>query len=371
MTFSSDSLTPDFPDRAIIQSNYNPQPLAAQGLNALALLRTKNYPVALAKFDRYIELYPQDAHGYCYRGICYQQLQAHPRALADFNMAIELKPVEPVFHHARGVTYQQLGNFLAAIADYDLVIQATLLVAKIDDDAPAEISYLQGDLPQKIAVNPLLIDAYFRRGMTHTELGNCDRALVDYDRIILLDPAHVRAYIQRSWIYFRQGKYPPAIQDCETVKTIDKVCFWANYLLGVINALSGLPERAIADFTVAIELSPNYVSARYHRGIIYYELGNTIEAIADFDRARTIQDLNLEKLIDRDETGFYAEGLALYYTGQLAAAIAMLEIAFSAAKRLGNLSFQSHILLRLQQFKIEDRAEIVRSTAATTLSDLC
>jgi tetratricopeptide (TPR) repeat protein len=358
MTFSSDSSTPDFPDRAIIQDNYNSPPLAAPDLDALALVRTKNYRVALAKFDRQIESNPADPNAYCYRGICYQQLQAHPRALADFNMAIQLKPGEPVFHHARGVTYQQLGNFLAAIADYDLVIQATSLVAEVDDYLE-EISYSQGDLPQKIAVNPLLLDAYFRRGMTHTELGDFDRALVDYDRIILLDPAHIRAYIQRSWIYFRLGKYLPAIQDCETVKTIDNFCFWANYLLGVINALSGSPERAIADFTVAIELAPNYVSARYHRGIIYYELGNTIEAIADFDRARTIQNLNLEKLIERDETGFYAEGLALYYTGQLAAAIAMLEIALSVAQRLGNSSFQAHILQRLQQFKSEDRAEIV------------
>ena len=352
MTFSSDSLTPDFPDRAIIQGNDNPQPLAAQGLDALALLRTKNYPVALAKFDRYIELYPQDARGYCYRGICYQQLQAYSRSLADFNMAIELTPQEPVFHHARGVTYQQLGNFSAAITDYDLVIQAIPLVAKVDDDLE-KISDLQGDLLQKIAVNPLITDAYFRRGMSHTELGDRDLALVDYDRLISLDPSHVRAYIQRSWIYFRQGKYPPAIRDCEAVKTIYKTSFWANYLLGVINTISKLPERAIADFTVAIELSPHYVSARYHRGIIYYELGNTTAAIADFDRARTIQDLSLEKLIERDETGFYAEGLALYYTGQLAAAITMLEVALSIANRVGNLSFQSQILLRLQQFKRE------------------
>nr|WP_295615559.1 tetratricopeptide repeat protein [Chamaesiphon sp. GL140_3_metabinner_50] len=102
-----------------------------------------------------------------------------------------------------------------------------------------------------------------------------------------------------------------------------------------------------------MELSPNYVSARYHRGIIYYNRGDTSEAIADFDRARTIQDLNLEKLIDRDETGFYAEGLALYYTGRLAAAISMLEIALSIAQHLGNSSFQAHILQRLQQFKID------------------
>jgi tetratricopeptide (TPR) repeat protein len=334
----------------------DPQHQTVRGLYAIALVRTRDYQAALASFDRHIELYPQDPHGYCYRGICYEQLKEHTRALADFNLALDLKPGAPVFHHARGRTYQQLGNFSAALADYEIVIQTTPLVAKVYDDR-AEIHRLQGDYPQAIAdctqsilLNPDRIDAYFRRGIIHAELGDLDLALVDYDRIISLDPAHVRTYIQRSWIYFRQDKYPLAIQDCESIVNSDKFCFWAHYLLGVMNTRSGFKHRAIANFTRAIEISPNYVSARYHRGVIYHELGNTTEAILDFNQARAIQDLSLEKLIDRDETGFYAEGLALYYTGQKESAITMLKLALLVAKRFNNPSFQEQILLLLQRF---------------------
>jgi tetratricopeptide (TPR) repeat protein len=88
----------------------------------------QDYQVALASFDRQIELDPEDPHGYCYRGICYTQLKEYSRALDDFNIALKLKPGEPVFHHARGRTYQKLGNLSAALADYDLVIQTTALV---------------------------------------------------------------------------------------------------------------------------------------------------------------------------------------------------------------------------------------------------
>jgi tetratricopeptide (TPR) repeat protein len=337
---------------------------AARGLNAIALVRTQDYKTALIDFDRHIELYPEDPHGYCYRGICYEQLKEHTHALADFNTALELKPGEPIFHHARGRTYQQLGNFSAALADYDLVIEQKPLLAAVYDDR-AEIYRLQGDYAQAIVdctqsilLNPERIDAYFRRGIVRSELGELDLALADYDRIISIlpargptnDPYQVRTYVQRSWLYFRQGKYSQAAQDCESIFFIDRFCFWANYLLGVINAQTGFKYRAIGNFSKAIEISPHYVSARYHRGVIYHELGNINEANNDFTQARAIQDMGLEKLIDRDETGFYAEGLALYYTGQIDSAIVMLKLSLLVTKRFSNSGFQAQVLQLLQHF---------------------
>jgi tetratricopeptide (TPR) repeat protein len=220
----------------------------------------------------------------------------------------------------------------------------------------AESHRLQGDYPQAIAdytellaLNPRSIDAYFQRGITYAELGDLDRALADYDRIIELDIHHVKAYIQRSWIYFRQGEYRRAVQECELVKSIDQVCFCANYLLGIINSLSGLKYKALANFTKSIEINPNYVSARYHRGLVYYDLGNRAQAIADFTQARSIQDRGVEKLIDRDETGFYAEGVALYYSGQIESATTMLKLALLAANRFNNPNFHEQVSLFLNR----------------------
>jgi tetratricopeptide (TPR) repeat protein len=63
----------------------------------------------------------------------------------------------------------------------------------------------------------LLVDAYFRRGNIVAELGDLDLALVDYELIIAIEPSYIAAYIQRSWIYFRQGLYRQAIEDCESI----------------------------------------------------------------------------------------------------------------------------------------------------------
>jgi tetratricopeptide (TPR) repeat protein len=48
----------------------SPRHQAARGLQSIALVKTKNYQVALLDFDRHIEVYPQDPYGHCYRGIC-------------------------------------------------------------------------------------------------------------------------------------------------------------------------------------------------------------------------------------------------------------------------------------------------------------
>jgi tetratricopeptide (TPR) repeat protein len=65
--------------------------------------------VALANFDTYIEAHPQDAEGYCYRGLYYDRLERYHLALADFDRAISLQPDRALFHYARSCTRQHLG----------------------------------------------------------------------------------------------------------------------------------------------------------------------------------------------------------------------------------------------------------------------
>jgi tetratricopeptide (TPR) repeat protein len=303
----------------------------------------------LANFDRHIEAQPEDPYGYCYRGMCYDRLEHYLLALADYDRAITLKPRESLFHHARGRTYRSVGNFAAAIADYDLAIELQPQLASVYVDR-AEIHHLSGDCQQALAdcdraigFNSRLTVAYFQRGITQAELGNLDTALADYTEAIDLDRHHLGAYIQRSWIYFRRGDYARAIADCEIVNRGELACFQAHYLLGVIHCLSGLRTKAIEDFTRTIELAPNYVAARYHLGIIYYEFSNLTAANYQFAQAKLIQARRIEQSIDLDETGLYAEGLALYYSGELELARTMLNLAALFAKRYDNTRVHSQI----------------------------
>ena len=124
-------------------------------------------------------------------------------------------------------------------------------------------------------------------------------------------------------------------------------------MLGIVNSLSDLKHNAVDNFTTAIELSVNSVSARYHRGITYYELGETAKAMVDFEQAGVLQSRHSERLVDRDETSFYAEGLALQYLGQSAAARKALLLGGLAAKRFNNPSFHQLILSKIASLEAD------------------
>jgi tetratricopeptide (TPR) repeat protein len=326
---------------------------SARWLNAVALVKIESYADALTNLDRHIEVYPQDPSGYCYRGICNERLDRLPLALADLDRAISLQANQPVFHHARGRTRQKMGDLQGALVDFNLTIERKPQAAVYDDRAEVQralgncIEALQ-DCDQAIELNSKLMTAYFRRGLVHTELGELALALADYDATIDLNPEYANAYIQRSWIHFRLNDYPRAKQDCRTVQSFNQPSFWANYVSGIVDSLSGRWHNALKNFSKAIEISPNYVSAYYHRGVVYHELGDQPKATADFEQARSLQDRGLERLVDRDETGFYAEGLSLYHLGQPEAARTVMILGALAAKRFNNPSFHKLMLAKIE-----------------------
>jgi len=71
--------------------------------------------------------------------------------------------------------------------------------------------------------------------------------------------------------------------------------------------------------------------------------------MADFHQARSIQDEGMEGLLDRDETGFYAKGLALYHLGQSEAARTALLLGALVAKRFNHPSFHQPIRSEIER----------------------
>jgi tetratricopeptide (TPR) repeat protein len=342
-------------DRVLIDCQkilaHDPTHASASWLNAVALVKTENYQTALPNLDRHIQLSPQDPNGYYYQGICYERLDNFSEALVSLNRAIELQPNYPIFHHARGRTHRKAGDLESALIDFNITIDRKPQAIVYEERS--EIHRCLGshdealkDCTRAIELNPQLVGAYFRRGLIYGERGDIDLALQDYGNTIGIDPKHVDAYLQRSWIYFRQNNYDLAKVDCQVIQSLDSSCFWPNYIIGVIESISGLKREAIDSLTKAIEISANYVSARYHRGIVYHQLGDVANAMADFEQARVLQARGLERLVDRDETGFYAEGIALQHLGQPEAARKVLLFGALAAKRFNNNSF--HQLIQAQ-----------------------
>ncbi|MDP7647000.1 MAG: tetratricopeptide repeat protein, partial [Candidatus Woesearchaeota archaeon] len=88
----------------------------------------------------------------------------------------------------------------------------------------------------------------------------------------------------------------------------------ADYVnAGIEKGESGDSQGAIADFTKAIEINPQYAIAYSNRGNAKYDLGNYQGAIADYNKAIEIN--------PQDARAYYNRGIAKRKSGDYQGAI--------------------------------------------------
>jgi len=158
--------------------------------------------------------------------------------------------------YAKGAAYVVLKNYDLALANFDQVIQ---------HDA------------QKII-------AYIRRGRLHSLRGDFTRALADFDKAIQLDADRSN---EQSKVFSKREK-DPSTADIQRDPRLwfDDLRPGAAYLdRGRTYLQQDDNDRAIADFTRAIELDPEGANAYNHRGVAYTSKLDFDSAIADFDKA--------------------------------------------------------------------------------------
>jgi tetratricopeptide (TPR) repeat protein len=103
-------------------------------------------------------------------------------------------------------------------------------------------------------VKHTLSEAHVIRGNAHFSKGDYDRAIVDFDAAIRLQPKLAEAYIKRGFVHAAKDDF----------------------------------RRAIEDFGMAIKLRPGNASAYTMRADAYENAGDRDRAIADYRKALEI-----------------------------------------------------------------------------------
>jgi len=257
---------------------------------AVAYYFKGDYDLAIADYDRAIELRPDYVEAYINRGTTYISKGDYDRAIADFDRAIELRPNGNDAYYNRGSAYCHKGNYDLAIADYDRAIELrpaadTYTNRGLAYDFRGDYDLAIADYDRAIELLPDYAEAYCNRGTTYSSKGDYDRAIADYDQAIHLRPDTAEAYYNRGSVYCDKGDYDRAIADYDRAIELRPAAADAYYSRGLAYGSTGDYNRAIADYDRAIELRPDDAEAYNNRANAYNCKGDYDRAIADCGQA--------------------------------------------------------------------------------------
>lgn len=181
--------------------------------------------------------YPQRAEVEAHnaRGIAYIESGEHALAIATFDKAIELESDYINAHYNRGLAYMRKGEVDKARYDYSRAIHFKRNYA----------------------------EAYNNRGIAYHKKGETVYAIQDYSTAIGLNPELAEPYANRGSLYLSRLDIHRAVYDCTKALRLDPDAGVAYGTCGVAWLHYGHWKKAKADFTVATILRVD-VSALFH-----------------------------------------------------------------------------------------------------------
>jgi tetratricopeptide (TPR) repeat protein len=190
-----------------------------------------------------------NSHAHLLLGYGYADSGQYEQAMTQFDKAIRLKPNDFVAYNGRGVIYSLHGLYENAVDNFNRAIR----------------------------LQPLYVPAYYNRGKIYNNLELYQPALDDLNHAIRLNLFYPEAILNKK-------NKAPAIQGTSTPPE-----FIMHNDRGILYGKLSQYEKAVDDFSQAIDLNPAYFMAFNNRGFAYAALGKYQNAIEDYNQAIKLQ----------------------------------------------------------------------------------
>ncbi len=144
---------------------------------------------------------------------------------------------------------------------------------------PEQINEEIAAASKALLLAPQDTNAYVRRGIAYRDQGDRERAIAEFSQAIFLDPKNADAYYNRGRDLKALGRkrWAEAKSDLAMAISLDPKNAKVHYVLGDIMIGENDIQGALAEYTQAIEIDPNYEDAYYSRGTLYGILLNRYE----------------------------------------------------------------------------------------------
>ncbi len=231
----------------------------ALGDNVLA---SEDYAEAVQRYDQLINPANPDALALFRRAVALDASGKTDEALDEYGKAIKTDPKASLAFLGRGVL------LAARKRSYDRAIE---------------------DFDKVLVLEPDNVDALISRGDAFSQLGEPGRAMADLNRAVELAPRNASALIARGQAESRRGNQAAAERDYEAATKADPRSDRALVNLAAVTALRGEFAAAIPLLDRAIEIDPRNPLAFYNRGYDHFALKQYDKALADYGTAITLE----------------------------------------------------------------------------------
>jgi tetratricopeptide (TPR) repeat protein len=300
------------------------QPYFFDARHLLALVQSLlgKKEMALASYDRALQIRPNYAEAHSNRGGTLHELGRFDEALESFDRALKARPDYAEALHNRGLVLHALKRFDEALACFDRALKvrpdyAEALLSR--GLALHELKRLQDALAsyeRALKVRPNYAEALFNGGNILHELKRFDEALARFDRALKVRPGYAEALCNRGLALHELELFEEAVASFDRALKVRP-----NYAEAHCNPGGTLHElqrfdEALASFDGALKVRPDFAEALSNRGSALHELKRFDEALTCFDHAVKVRPDYAEALLNRGSTLHHLkrfdEALAIY-----------------------------------------------------------
>lgn len=265
----------------------------------------KQYAKALETWRQIEKQFPLDKNCYYNRAHLFWDLGNHQAALKDLARAIELDPQEGEYFNARGTLYKNhLRSPEKALQDFESAGRCRVPKPAYFN-AQAELlnsfgRYREADLAasQALKLNRNDTYAYHLRGVAQLKAGQYKEAAADFGRILAIKPDDAWTLDLKGEALMDLGSYREAVTALSrSISLNPRLSQKYNKRARCFSALKEW-QKAVADYTMSLKLRPDR-GILIERGKVYMAAGMNDRALSDFTRAIEIDPLYAVGYIER------------------------------------------------------------------------
>ena len=251
-------------------------------------------PEGLADVERALELAPGYATGWYIRSVLRQRAGDEAGAEADLLRALQLDPSDARCH-------ANLGGVLARRGDEQGALRAFSRAIELDPGCAAawsnrgslrgergELAEAMRDHERAIELAPGQAQLWQNRSVARLRAGDLAGAEADLDRAVELDPSNVQVRYNRASFYSRHpdpAVRPRALVEYDRLLELEPGFVEGRRARALARAKQGDQEGALADLTVAIDGGARDPRLFLLRAELRLERRDLEDALRDYDRA--------------------------------------------------------------------------------------